>query len=61
MYTLQKSFEDKYLSGNESEAKHRASTIKEITIRGHNLLENIKPQEAWVLVQNAAKKVAGFQ
>lgn len=60
MYTLQKLFEGKLIGGNESEAKHRAGTIKEITIRGHKLLENIKPQEAWDQVQNAAKKAGGF-
>lgn len=57
MYTLQKLFEGKYISGNESEARSRAGTVKQITLKGHKFLDNIRPQTSWNMTKTAANKI----
>gem|GEM_PF-5524231 len=57
IYTVKKLFEDKLVIGNQSEGRHSAGTVKEITMKGHKLIDNIRSPKVWSEVKRAADSV----
>lgn len=55
IYTVKKLFEAKFIDGNESEGRHSAGSVKEITWNGHKFLDNIRSKEAWDIVTDKAR------
>lgn len=57
IYTVKKLFEDNLVSGNQSEGRHSAGTVKEITMKGHRFIDNIRSPKVWKEVTEAANSV----
>lgn len=57
IYTIRKLFEGKYISGNEPTSNHSGGVVKELTLKGHNFLDTIRPKETWDLVKEKANSI----
>lgn len=63
-YTLEKLFEGRYIQGSfhPSNQPHTfdVAQIEALSLAGHNLLDNIRPETVWEKTKTILKKVGGF-
>lgn len=63
-YTLQKLFEGQYIQGriipDNNPYDFDLAYIKALSLKGHNLLDNIRPEPVWEKTKGTLKKVGDF-
>lgn len=63
-YTLEKLFEGRFIQGNyiPSNAPHtfHIAYVKALSLRGHDLLDNIRPEPVWNETKSVLQKVGDF-
>ena len=63
-YTLEKLFEGRFIDGcyvpNNAPHTFRSARIDALTLRGHDLLDNIRPEPVWDKTKGVLQKVGDF-
>lgn len=63
-YTLEKLFEGRFIQGNyiPNDAPHtfNIAYVKALSLNGHNLLDNIRPEPVWDKTKSVLHKVGDF-
>lgn len=63
-YTIVKLLEGGYIKGNlipkNSGLNFDIANISQLTLRGHDLLDNIRPEQVWVKTKGLLQKVGDF-
>jgi hypothetical protein len=60
IYSVKKLFEAGFISGNESEGRHSAGLVKEITWKGHKFIDNIRSSTVWDKVNEESKSIGSI-
>jgi hypothetical protein len=63
-YTLEKMFEGRYIDGhyipNNAPHTFNIARVDALTLRGHDLLDNIRPEPVWNETKSVLQKVGDF-